>query len=692
MKIQSTIFLALLFSQSYLFASDSIPFSTSPSGTKRFTFKSEEVQGKTVYRMVKVPYASQPVYVNFIDKNLKSSTDSIETNLYEDQALTKILGTVIIKYNGVSLSSSFKSVEGKDIAFVPDFFIGKCTDEGQFSAYHSVHEVKGQLARLGEGPWGKQAWVKSRLSELDSLRLKYEYNGGRFSSLSIRWNNIVEFSTYNPEFKDYSSYSMPVTLLLAGSPNHIDFKLACDNNKSIRYETEEPMVVDLAPTNFAPYSESSPYVEPDSATGETYYCKFINEKFRDSYIDKIDVSLDSPVDVFFLTYAESEHLKYPQKNSDTLYLFSNVRSQSSPIFFAVSENQNIKVSVFQVPILNEESAIKGIKLKNPEKFIRHKFVPSAVSADAIVKLYVSNFELGQLSSSKPLELELSPGDYPLKIRSIRINGESTEEYFSLKVTADQNEQTKTIDLAKVRLEKHSYLHYDDRSGKIFDKPSVKTLEKFSFVSDRVIDLTAFLEPNMLEPKRPEELKQFLEPLEAGSLVAEGTCVAPVTKPSFHSISIHSSPSDTSIMLGTLKLKHYKNAPKIDVSFIQPDGRASVFEPNLFAEVCVMKDSVLLLHQVGNVKGDWTDLGQGPWGNSGWVKVAAKPLFDSDLAFGVEGVGYGKLKKKSHDSWTLIPEKNYYGADLNAKPKDVPRSKLINENGKAIPRIVCELGC
>lgn len=692
MKFQTIVVLiALFFLQAPLLASDSIPLATSPSGTKRFTFKSENVQGKKVYKMVKIPYASQPVYVNFINKDMNSKNRILETNLFDDQNLTKLLGTVIIKYDGHSLSSAFKSVDGKEMPFVPDFYMGKCTKRDPFTAYHSVHEVKDKLARLGEGPWGKQAWVKASLSEFDRLRLRYEYNGERFSSLYVGWDNDVEFGPYNHEFNNYYSFSMPVASLLAGSPNHIEFKLACDTNFSSRYEVD-PMVVDLAPTNFAPYNESA-YVDPNSEKKEAFACKFIYEKRKYSE-GKIELSLDKPVDVLFLTYADSDHMNYPRKNSDSEYYFSNVRSKSSPIFFTVTEDQNIKVSVFQIPVLNEKSDVKSIQLKSPEKYIRHKFLPSAIPADAIVKLYVSNFELGRLSTSNPLEIDFSPGDYLLKLRSIRLKGESTEEYFNLNVTADQIEQKKTIDLAKVHLKKHFYLNYDDNSGKIgsVTKAFVKTIDKFSFVSDRVIDLTAFLVPNKLEPKRPEELKQFLDPIEAGSIIAEGICEISNSKTSFHSISIHSSPSDTSITLGALKLKHYKNAPNIDVSFIRPDGFVSEFRPNLFGEVCVMRGSVLLLHQVNNVKGNWTDLGQGPWGSSGWIKVAAKPLFDNDLAFEVDGVGYGKLKKKSNDNWIFTPEKNYYGADQNAKDKDVPRSKLINENGIAIPKIICELGC
>lgn len=652
----------------------------------------ENVRGKTNYRMVSIPYASQPVYVNFIDRELNSSSDLIEKSLYEDITLTKLIGTVIIKYDGLSLTSTFKSVYGKEIPFVPDFYMGKCSDNERFSAYHSVHEVKDHLARLGEGPWGKQAWVKSRLVEFDRLPLKYEFNGEKVQSLMVRWDNYVGVQPFNTELEKYFSYKMPVTTLLAGFPNHIDFNLACNINFSGRYEVE-PMVVDLVPANFAPYGESSHYMNSTSVQAEAFACKFIGEKYWDMSYEKIDVSLDRPVDALFLTYADSKEMNFPSKTSDSQFYFSHVRPKSSPMIFGITEDQNIKVSVFRNPVLNGKMDVTSIKLKNPEKFIRHKFLPVVIPEDTIVKLYVSNFELGQLRSSKPLELDFSPGDYPLKIRSIRLHDESTEEYFNLTVTAEQMEQKMTIDLSKVHKQKHFYLGYHDKSGKLSspDSVSVKTIEKFSFVSDRTIDLSGFLVPNKLETKRPEELKQFLNPLEAGSIIAEGACVSTEAKPSFHSITIYSSHSDSSDALGALKLRYKKNNSTVNVSYIRQDGFAKEFRPNYFREGCEKSNSVLLLHQVNNVQGEWSDLGQGPWGNSGWIKVAAKPLFNNDLVFEVNGFGYGRLKKKSNDSYVFTPEE-YYGSEQDPKPKDVPKSNLVDKHGISVPKIICELGC
>lgn len=674
------------------FANDSIPLKASPSGSKRFTFEIDNVAGKETYRMVSIPYASQPVYVNFFATDFRSPNDVVETKLYEDQTLTKLLGSVIIKYDGISFQSTFKSADGKETPFVPDFYIGKCSAGDSFSAFHSVHEVKDRLARIGEGPWGKQAWVNTRLVEFDRLDLKYQYNGESVSDyVMVRWDNYVQLQPYNPEFKQYFSYYMPVTTLLQGLPHHIDFKIACNNPFSGQF-ADEPMVVDLVPGDFAPYGENFPRAHNKTVMGEAFACKLINEHYWDMSYQKVNLTIDKSVDAIFLTYADSKHMNYPNKISESQFYFSNVRPNSSPNFFTITEGQNIKVSIFKSDLLDEKMESTNINLKSADKFIRHKFVPSVIPKDSIVKIFVSNFELGQLSTSKPLEIDFSPGEYPLKIRTISLNDESTEDYFNITVSADQTGE-KTINLKDVRMQKHFYLSYNDKAGTIstHDNVLVQSVERFSYVKDSVINLTSFLVPKTIVVNRPEELKQMIKRGDAGSIIVEGTCLRTEPKPSFHSIPIHSSSSDASEVLGALKLKSNDYDVGVSVTFIRQDGYTTKFKPNYFQQGCERSNKVLLLHQVNQTKGDWSDLGKGPWGNSGWINVAAKPLFANDFVFEVDGVGYGRLEKKSKDLYVFTPEP-YYGSEEDPKPKDVPKSNLINKNGTVKPKIICELGC
>jgi len=686
-----TLFLCII---QFASAVNSIPLKKSPSGSMDFIFVEKVVDGKTTLKQVNLPYKSQPVYFDFFRKAYNSSEKSVVTNLYEDHDLKKVIGSVVVTKTGAKLSGKFRSIDGKEVPFTPDFFFGKCEKE-KYVAYHNVQDVKGKVAQLGEGPWGKQAWINSNLFdrftssfiEFTKLPLKFQYNGERVLSMSAYWDAYVFLQTYNDEMKKYYSYKMPVQRLLNNFPNS-GLEFSCDDSSSqARYE-DEPKFVNLLPQDF----NKSGHVSKD-----VFGCKFIYQNFSDTSYITTNVTIDKPVDELFLTYAYSNTMFYPLKKSDSNYYFSNLRPDSSPLFVWISNDTIKKISIYQSPILERQyhsnvQSSQDIEIKTSSKFLRHKIIFSDFPQDTSVKLYISQYELGQLDPAKPLEIDFSPGKYPITIRKISAFKETSEEHFNLIVTPNKRENT--VDLSKLRSFKHFRLSFSEKSGEIYNPPReivTKRVSKFSYITDRLIDLSSFLVPDMLKTKESGKLAELLKSSGAGSVVAEGTCMSNI-KTFFHTISIYPKPVDTSSSLGMLKLRYADNDHDISANFIRQDGHVRPFKPSLYTGKCDMSESILSLHQVNKVNGLWTDLGRGPWGESGWIKVEAKPLFESKLFFDLENFGVGTFKKKSSEYYTFTPDE-FYGADPDQlKPKDVSRSRVIDEDGRLIPKISCELGC
>lgn len=691
MLFKFILFLFLILNWHFSFADESIPLKTSPSGSIDFRFKEKVINGKTTYQQVNRPYRSQPIYADFFHRRYGSTDDAIETNLYKDQDLTKLTGTVIIKKKGSTLTGRYKSREGKVTAFEPDFFMGQCKKD-RFVAYHNVIDVKGKIAQLGEGPWGKQAWIQSQLIELTKLSLGFQYHGARVTRLDAYWDNYASLQTYDEETMKYLDYKMPVQSVLNEFPQS-ELEFLCDDLPFRgRYE-EEPMVVNLLPAGFASNKNSE---QPNSDSREVFGCKFIHDNFNSSY-DKLNVTIDKPVDDIFLTYDYSRTIVYPLKESDTLYYFSNLKPKSSPIIFTVSQDKVKRLSVFRSEVVGKEynpisKKITSIALKSTEKFITHKFKFTDAPKESVIKLYISNYELGQIDPAKSLEMELGPGTYPMKMIKWSPYNETTEEHFNLIVSAQQMDQL--IDLSKVPSYQHFYLSFNEKKGEIYSPPNdimTRSVDKLSYVTDQVIDLTNYLVPNKLETKGREELAHLLKKLGAGSVVAEGTCVSTLNL-SFHTVPIRSKPDEASDLLGFLKLRRKDERSNMTVSFLSQDGNVKTFSPSLYTGDCEIIEKTISIHQVNKVKGEWSDLGRGPWGESGWVKIKATPLFETDLVLESKKIGIGFFKKKSDETYTFI-SKEYYGMDFEElKPRDVPRSEVINKEGELLLEMSCMVGC
>lgn len=662
---------------------------------KRFQFVSEAEDGKSKYRLVNIPIGKQPLFINFFDGKPNPNTNEIETTLFEDHSLTKPLGVISASFARTD-SVVFKGTSGNISTFRPDYYVGKCRHSEKHAGIQRILEVKQSKSRIGEGPWGKQAWTNSRVVEFEYLPLQYTFNGNSISNFMVRGDNYLSFSVFDSDLEAYSSYQMPVDFFF-NEPKNVNFELDCDSYSSQEIVNKtEALTIDLAPQGFAPFGErhySQMVSESHSEKERSFPCKLIHEEYSHFSRVNLSLSIDKAPDLIIMTYADSKMLSYPSRVSDTKFMFDEVRPKSSPIFFTLSQREGIQLSIHTGNSIMQEMRDTQITLIQPEKFYKHKITIPSVSEDSLIKIYVSNLELGHISPSKPFEFALSRGEYPMKIRTLRLNGESTEDHFIIKVEEDPKSAERIVDLSKVQMFKHLYLHYSDKSGDLStnDVVTVKTLQKFSYVRDKEIDLSSYVQSNTLKPKNPAQLRDYLKPLGAGSLIAQGICNQSDTKKSYHSITVYSSPAETSNPLGAIKIKNNNESTGLDISFFKNDGSFKKFKPNFFSEGCENAESILAIHRVANVSGDWSDLGQGPWGQSGWVNIKAESVFERNLVFDVKGFGYGRLKKKTNKLYIFSPE-SYYGSDQDPNPKEVPRSKLINDEGKILPEIICQLGC
>lgn len=147
--------------------------------------------------------------------------------------------------------------------------------------------------------------------------------------------------------------------------------------------------------------------------------------------------------------------------------------------------------------------------------------------------------------------------------------------------------------------------------------------------------------------------------------------------------VHSKPVQESSQLGVIQVsvKPTESKPWISIKF--NDQYFDSPEPVLPNYYCDIADGNFIYLFALNTDGEWSDLGKGPWGQSGWVKVQATKLFDTQLTFYHE--------EHEHMKFNYIGDGKVQTVSDAYETKIIPLSEVYEE-GKLKVQIDCNKGC
>lgn len=320
----------------------------------------------------------------------------------------------------------------------------------------------------------------------------------------------------------------------------------------------------------------------------------------------------------------------------------------------IPEDGNLKIEKFEIP----KHKIRIVK-------------PAQWNPQEYLMINANDFHISQ-SQSRATELYAPPGKYEIKIN---LNNNVERFNQSFRKTVELKDQNIIINferkdfVSNIRENDKLQLSWNPKQitgdstwGDSFGIVNRRFAEEELFVKlDKLIftlngkeeDLRDFFTLHVhafsLKKDKDEEFQKKIAGIKHFSVRAEGTCERAWIKPANVTHSVYSAPDPKSKIVGSIEIKKLNEGSDLNGNYISLDGKTVVpFTPDFALDDC--EGDEVALHWVKEVKGELVNIGKGPWGESGWLKLKTIDPFSSDYkyAFGhMDGEENAKFIKKGN---------------------------------------------
>lgn len=642
-----------------------------------------------------------PALVKFIDGDFLTNgpTANKRILLYSDKFTgSSLLGFIEFEFDQNHLSAYFIDKNNKKTKYIPDYFLGRCGKELRFSAFHNAIEINDLFSQIGPGPWGEKAWVKEPRHLITERRLpiKFMFNNRVIDHIEFFDKLILEFY---PKFGGISESvakdirlkmdrerHLPTQIRMNISEVEMDKKLllehSCQESRVVALKDYELLYTDLL-FNTISTTEMHHNCRNDKDPSRFPYCK-VEENRCDGYFYNEDafkkaeltLSLDKKVGrlAFQMNGELYTHFNwgnrietqvgqflYPSKIN--IYAINSTLEEGDVFhnkkpFAAEDKRNNVEVAFFKANINNEK---ESIKLSFPEKLINVPVKLTGFENELFIKIFIGNsLVLPFFSSNKNIVLKLTEGTFPLRFEYI-----SDKKTFVFKKNIIIN-STRTIPPLTISLAEFTpalparYLSKASSVDKVltYGKDRRKAsyhYQNSSLVEDgSVKDLTAEItstdaEMRFIDPEVGKSAQNILNRQAYSFIKTEGVCRVVEPHLLVQKFNVHTSPSDNSPLLGYIENEHRINSYGSQVNFIGFDKKKSLLEP-LMSDECsdneiesVGRRRSYLLLGAKHQKGEWIELGAGPWGLLGFMKGASHSIFDGKFDYRISDEDPVRLK-------------------------------------------------
>lgn len=662
-----------------------------PPGPVRFIYGKKKDGVLVLSPLEETLRVFEPSFTNLLRRN---STES-EFELYGDPPFWNVLGSVRYSIENSSVTGKFRPADKSkpEVTIKASTYQGSCGNEDY--ALFEVQSKVDEYLQIGPGPWGKSGWLKGDLISLSSLQLPFNYKGQNVSRIRYSSNNL-EITTLDGEFLNSTVSVFPNANLRMKELNEKSLKLSCEN--VVPEKKFIPAYVDLLPEHFAPYSETFSCKNGSDCRTMVVKCDF-SESLGDYRRIKLQMEGDARVESVFGYDMIRNMTIYPSSNiyNDREFIFNSISIQTPLYMLNRPTKSEIELAIEKVPSEQTKDSVV-MPFSFPKELFTYSFKLSTDFNSERIPLYLGEFLIGELSSTADLIVKLGPGTYPFRL--IKRSNDSQSYNVRFPFVSSPNAKVKSVTITKNDLGRIAgYLYYQvrgDLRSPTISADSAKNIKisSFEYVGDETINLLPFIinkDSLNMSPEKSEEFRQLLMNKNHGVLTATGECTKEERIPSFHSIPIHAGPSEKKPLLGSLKISFGESNHNrgVNLHFFDPQNEISRFVSNILNDKCLPFDDFVALHQITDSKRNWSNLGSGPWGENGWIRVEARSFFDTDFIYEVAGKGTGRIKK-SGKKLLFTPESEQ---DMKTPEQSEISSDLIfDQNGRLKAKFVCELGC
>jgi hypothetical protein len=172
----------------------------------------------------------------------------------------------------------------------------------------------------------------------------------------------------------------------------------------------------------------------------------------------------------------------------------------------------------------------------------------------------------------------------------------------------------------------------------------------------------------IEESKSDEFNKLIKNLPYFEIRIDGLCETAAYKPSSAMYPIFDTPSDKGNKIGLINVSLAPNHSEPVAYFESIDGtKKIIFKSNFAQENC---HPPLMLHLVKDKKGNFSNLGLGPWGQDAWINLPTKnPLTSPEMKLGffrneetLQVTQVGEKYEIIRDSSDTEPTKEILGLD------------------------------
>lgn len=650
-----------------------------------------------------------PAFVDLLGDEFNLQKNNVVSNLKvysEPKESSKLLGEIKFEYvNNILISKFFETEKPeKEVDFKATYFQGQCGDFYKIVSFERVLSQSGAFSQIGPGPWGSNAWVKGKYWKVDDkeIPLKFSIDRNKIRSLRISANSVG----FN--FEDNSGTTLPVNRLY-NEDGSLAIEPSCKGTKFGGSLKTEPRFVNLKEKkhdiDFDNFGCSSPYTAEGTCEYSDGPCSFevLTSRFMNSKISFI-LADENDLDLI-ISYKNLRRSSVGRHSDSGGFTFGGIYYPSKPRLYILKRPKSSDFWKMSNPRLPESISSfefsdsfldKRTTLTLPKEFHKVKFQISKNVLD--FSLYIGQVLVARGNGDKPIELSLAPGQYEFRF-VIAPDFSDGKDYFkeiNVPKIAKDSELNIVAELNKFEdFEFDSSSWYDDKTGKFsFSHPIPSYNKKITKIDNVIIDgnkkvnAIHFIESvnnsYQIKKEKLQDFNKLVSDWTPTKIHLHGQCKIHEIKPHKSSFLIHSLPDPSANKLGAIEIFFEKG--RIRSKFKSTNNQILDFTPNMGLQYCRAIDGLAVLHQVKEFKDQWSNLGEGPWGENGWINYQSQTIAGSkiQLKYGFADAGYVTKKNDEYFiHWTEGEE---------SKTEKMKLEDFITPSGKLKLEIECDLGC
>ncbi|WP_408097876.1 hypothetical protein ACJVC5_02855 [Peredibacter sp. HCB2-198] len=305
-----------------------------------------------------------------------------------------------------------------------------------------------------------------------------------------------------------------------------------------------------------------------------------------------------------------------------------------------------------------------------------------------------------LDVNEKTQIEMGPGQYEFFFRTKEQDG--IQKVHSRIVNVNENDlKDEKITILNSDLKEEMVrgtIYYEGRQ-ECFSPASFEDIKSTAFTEIHSVHLndspnlkSQFVLKDSAVCIKPENKSSFqsLRSRYPSELNIKATCSTAELQKMETSYPLYLAPDSKSKIIGKAVLEILpENINQINSTFVDTNNVSTKFESNFIKAFCHPIDQFVFLYEAKSTNGEWSELGEGPWGKNAWINLHAFELPYVGYKFKYDGLSDATFVYES-GSFMVKGDKYGPGNEFDQIEKKITPKDVKDEKGKFKGTMDCEL--